>query len=154
MRLVCSFLVAILFYPWALALAQQTATKKEIEQTVSVSTLRRDIKEKKINVEKVISGKQKEKLSTICQTLKKISDLKRPNANQVEAVRTSVAKVFNQANAEQVDFFSVYVLDHMYSEGGWDPPSVLRKQQQIIQMLSNVGKVLKDTSASTIRKIG
>ena len=61
MRLVCAFLVVILFYPWAPPLAQQTSTKREIDQTVSVSSLRRDIKEKKINVEKVISGKQKRK---------------------------------------------------------------------------------------------
>jgi hypothetical protein len=129
--------------------------KKEQAQVISIASLRGDIRTKSIQVEKVITAKQKDKLRAICRDLEKASGLRGADANHVKAVRDSVAASFKQATPEQVDFLSVYVLNLMYAEGRWSLPQAVDKTQALIQVLSNVSKVLNDESGtSNIRKLG
>jgi len=129
--------------------------KREQAQVISSASLRGDIRSKSIQVEKVITDKQKGILRAICRDLEKVSGLRGPAADHVEAVRGRVAASFKQATPEQVDFLSVYVLNQMYAEGGWSLPPAMDKTQTLIQVLSNVSKVLNDDSGtSNIRKLG
>ena len=129
--------------------------KKEQAQVISIASLRGDIRSKSVQVEKVITAKQKGILRAICRDLEKTSGLKSPAADHVEAVRGRVAASFKQAATEQVDFLSVYVLDRMYAEGVWSMPQAVEKSQVLIQVLSNVSKVLNDDNGtSNIRKLG
>lgn len=129
--------------------------KKEQAQVISIASLRGDIRSKSVQVEKVITAKQKGILRAICRDLEKASGLRGSDADHVEAVRGRVAASFKQAATEQVDFLSVYVLDRMYAEGGWSMPQAVEKSQALIQVLSNVSKVLNDDNGtSNIRKLG
>lgn len=129
--------------------------KKEQAQVISIASLRGDIRSNSIQVEKAVTAKQKDKLRAICRDLEKASDLRGPDADHAEAVRGHVAASFKQATPEQVDFLSIYVLNQMYAEGRWSLPQSVDKTQILIQVLSNVSKVLNDESgASKIRKLG
>ncbi|MBM3306675.1 MAG: hypothetical protein FJY79_12175 [Candidatus Aminicenantes bacterium] len=129
--------------------------KKEQAQVISIASLRGDIRSKSMQVEKVVTAKQKDKLRAICRDLEKASGLRGSDADHAEAVRGRVAASFKQATPEQVDFLSVYVLNRMYAEGRWSVPQAVDKTQALIQILSNVSKVLNDESGtSNIRKLG
>lgn len=72
-------------------------------------------------------------------------------------IRNMIKLRFNTLTEEQTNFFSAYIVGNFYALGSRTPQwaeDMLQKQQQLIQLLSNVSKVLQDETVATIRKIG
>jgi hypothetical protein len=125
--------------------------------TAATESLRRDLIASKTKIDAVIAPWQKNKLVSVGDKLQKMRISPASGNNQIDVVRKEVKAVFFKLTDKQTDFFTAYILGYMHSSGSQAPDWVkntLQKQQQLIQMLSNVTKILEDEGTSTIRKIG
>ena len=105
-----------------------------------------------------ISPAGKSKLDEIVKTLKDTPNLNAMNYHQT--VETAGKKIFPKLTPEEFDVVK-FLIYYKWSKAmddsqlaNIDLQSALQKQQQTMQMMSNVSKMLHDTSMAVIRKIG
>lgn len=123
----------------------------------SVESLKQNLIAGKTRIDEAIAPWQKEKLASISEKLDKTVLSNLSGNNPVDMVKKEVKNSFHRLTDPQVDFFTAYVLGSLCSTGSQVPvwmQNTLQKQQQIIQLLSNVSKLLNDEEVGTIRKIG
>ncbi|MHA1111690.1 MAG: hypothetical protein ACTSRE_11350 [Promethearchaeota archaeon] len=112
--------------------------------------------------DQAISPAGRTKLDGIVKSLREMPDLNAKNFHQT--VEKEGKKIFPQLKVEEIDVVTFLVIQRWEEElkkagddgqlANIDLQNALQKQQQTIQMLSNVSKMLHDTSMAIIRKIG
>lgn len=141
-----------------LSLSGQISANKASSSGISSSeTLRQDLIAGKTQIDQVIADWQKEKLKRVTDKLIDPGVKVSSGNNPFDIVRKELNKVFLNLTQKQTDFFAVYVLGSVFSSDNIIPDwtqTTLQKQQQLIQMLSNVSKMINDEDQGSIRKIG
>ncbi len=139
-------------------LSGQTDVRKASSTEInSVESLKQNLIAGKTRIDEVIAPWQKEKLATVSDKLRKTRLTGPSGNNPVDMVKNEVKNSFYRLTDPQVDFFTAYVIGSLCSTDSQVPvwmQNTLQKQQQLIQMLSNVSKMLNDEGIATIRKIG
>jgi hypothetical protein len=110
--------------------------------------------------DKTLSATAREKFVKIAHSLSKIPSLS-PN-NFHDTLQAGVEEEFQPKSQEEVNILKFIAWnkwnEYQKADEGQlknlDLQNVLQKQQQTMQMLSNVSNVLHDTSMAVIRKIG
>ena len=100
--------------------------------------------------------------------IKKLIDSMRGDTSKLDSLEDLIKKSFGNLSKEEINVISSYILaeyinklEHELATTGDDAQlanldlqSALQKQQQTIQTMSNVSKVLHDTAMAVIRKVG
>lgn len=148
--------VCLTFIPLTLT-GQVKVKKASSSATHPPEALRQDLIASKKSIDQAIAPWQKKKLANVTDMLGKTTIAVSSGDNPVDKVKKEVKNVFHNLTDKQTDFFTVYILGSLSSTGSQTPDwmqNTLQKQQQLIQMLSNVSKMLNDETQSNIRKIG
>jgi hypothetical protein len=146
----------LLSVPFILS-GQVNVRKASSTEINSVESLKQNLIAGKTRIDEVIAPWQKEKLATVSDKLRKTKLTGPSGNNPVDMVTKEVKNSFYRLTDPQVDFFATYVIGSLCSTDSQVPvwmQNTLQKQQQLIQMLSNVSKMLNDEGIATIRKIG
>jgi hypothetical protein len=100
--------------------------------------------------------------------IKKLIDSMRGSPSKLESLEDLIKKSFGDLSKAEINVISIYIFENYINKleqelattgddaqlANIDLQNALQKQQQTIQLMSNVSKVLHDTTMAVIRKIG